>query len=175
VLPFQIFLLTFFMLIPISPVNAIFPTNLILLIWLPWWHVVRSTYKVWSRHYGLYNFRNLQVRTLPSAPYSRTLTADKKVKKKVKLSLYQAVKAHRVVIHRGFHIFSRQSAHRWRRGCQPYAPAALYPPGKGSVVGWDTILQAGRSRVRVPMRWIFFNLPNPFIRTMTLGSTQPRN
>jgi hypothetical protein len=25
--------------------------------------------------------------------------------------------------------FSRQSAHRWRWGCQPYAPAALYPPG----------------------------------------------
>jgi hypothetical protein len=23
--------------------------------------------------------------------------------------------------------FSRQSAHRWRWGCQPYAPAALYP------------------------------------------------
>jgi hypothetical protein len=26
---------------------------------------------------------------------------------------------------RGSHIFSRQSAHRWRYGCQPYAPAAL--------------------------------------------------
>jgi hypothetical protein len=24
-----------------------------------------------------------------------------------------------------------------------------------SVVGWGTMLQAGRSRVRVPMRWIF--------------------
>jgi hypothetical protein len=23
--------------------------------------------------------------------------------------------------------FSRQSAHRWRRSCQPYAPATLYP------------------------------------------------
>jgi hypothetical protein len=23
--------------------------------------------------------------------------------------------------------FSRQSAHRWRRGCQPYSPTALYP------------------------------------------------
>jgi hypothetical protein len=23
--------------------------------------------------------------------------------------------------------FSRQSAHRWRQDCQPYAPAALYP------------------------------------------------
>jgi hypothetical protein len=26
--------------------------------------------------------------------------------------------------------FSRQSAHRWRWGCQPYAPAALYTPGR---------------------------------------------
>jgi hypothetical protein len=36
--------------------------------------------------------------------------------------------------------FSRQSAHRWRWGCQPYAPAALYPPGRFliliSVRGW---------------------------------------
>jgi hypothetical protein len=35
------------------------------------------------------------------------------------------------------------------------------------------MLQAGRSRVRVPMRWISFNLPNPARRTMGLGSTQP--
>jgi hypothetical protein len=36
------------------------------------------------------------------------------------------------------------------------------------------MLQAGRSWVRVPMRWIFiFNLPNPSSRTMALGSTQP--
>jgi hypothetical protein len=34
--------------------------------------------------------------------------------KKVKLSLQQAVKAHRVVRRQGSHIFSRQSAHRWR-------------------------------------------------------------
>jgi hypothetical protein len=27
--------------------------------------------------------------------------------------------------------------------------------GRGSVVGWGTMLQAGRSRVRVPMRWNF--------------------
>jgi hypothetical protein len=39
------------------------------------------------------------------------------------------VKAHRVVRRRGSHIFSRQSAHRWLWG-QPYAPAALYPPGR---------------------------------------------
>jgi hypothetical protein len=35
------------------------------------------------------------------------------------------------------------------------------------------MLQAGRSRDRVPMRWIFSNLPNPFRRTMALGWTQP--
>jgi hypothetical protein len=35
------------------------------------------------------------------------------------------------------------------------------------------MLQARRSRVRVLMRWIFFNWPNPSSRTMTLGSTQP--
>jgi hypothetical protein len=31
----------------------------------------------------------------------------------------------------------------------------------GSVVGWGTMLQAGKSRDRVPMRWILSNLPNP--------------
>jgi hypothetical protein len=35
---------------------------------------------------------------------------------------------------------STQSAHRWRWGCQPYAPASLYPPGRFlvliSVRGW---------------------------------------
>jgi hypothetical protein len=38
-----------------------------------------------------------------------------------------------------------------------------------------TMLQTGRSRVRVPMRWIFFNLPNPSNRTMALGLTPPLN
>jgi hypothetical protein len=35
------------------------------------------------------------------------------------------------------------------------------------------MLQAGMSRVRVSMRWIFFNLLNPSSRTTALGSTQP--
>jgi hypothetical protein len=35
------------------------------------------------------------------------------------------------------------------------------------------MLQAGRSPVRIPDEVGFFNLPNPFNRTMTLGSTQP--
>jgi hypothetical protein len=33
--------------------------------------------------------------------------------------------------------------------------------------------QAGRSQVRVPMRWVFFNSPNPSSRTMAPGSTKP--
>jgi hypothetical protein len=36
--------------------------------------------------------------------------------------------------------FPRQLAHKWRWGCQPYAPATLYPPGRFlvliSVRGW---------------------------------------
>jgi hypothetical protein len=35
------------------------------------------------------------------------------------------------------------------------------------------MFQVRRSRVRVPKRWIFFNLPNPSSRPMALGSTQP--
>jgi hypothetical protein len=33
--------------------------------------------------------------------------------------------------------------------------ARVYVGARGSVVGWVNMLQAGRSRVRVPMRWIF--------------------
>jgi hypothetical protein len=60
--------------------------------------------------------------------------------KKVKLFLWQSVEAHRVLRRRGSCIFSRQSAHRWRWSCQPYAPAVLYRPGIFlvliSVIGW---------------------------------------
>jgi hypothetical protein len=31
----------------------------------------------------------------------------------------------------------------------------IYYSTRGSVVGWGTMLQVGRSRVRIPMRWIF--------------------
>jgi hypothetical protein len=34
------------------------------------------------------------------------------------------------------------------------------------------MLQAGRLRGRVPMRWIFFNLPNPSSHTVAMGLTQ---
>jgi hypothetical protein len=49
-------------------------------------------------------------------------------KEKVKPSLQPAVEAHRVVRRRDSHI-SRQSAQRWRWGCESKAPAALYPQG----------------------------------------------
>jgi hypothetical protein len=35
------------------------------------------------------------------------------------------------------------------------------------------MLQAGRSRVGVPVRWTIFSSPNPSSRTTALGSTQP--
>jgi hypothetical protein len=35
------------------------------------------------------------------------------------------------------------------------------------------MLQTGTSRDRVPMMWIFSNLPNPSGPPMALGSTQP--
>jgi hypothetical protein len=44
---------------------------------------------------------------------------------------------------------------------------------RGNVVVKALTLQTGRSRVRVPMRWIFSNLPNPSGRTMALRSTEP--
>jgi hypothetical protein len=44
---------------------------------------------------------------------------------------------------------------------------------RGSVVGWGTTLQAGRSRDRIPDEVDFFNLPNPSSRNMAQGSTQP--
>jgi hypothetical protein len=44
---------------------------------------------------------------------------------------------------------------------------------RGSVVGGGSMLQAGRSPVRVPDEVDFFNLHNPSSRTMALGSTQP--
>jgi hypothetical protein len=55
--------------------------------------------------------------------------------------------------------FSRQSAHRWRWCCQPYAPAVLYPPGRFlvllSVRGWvdfgPTMLLEGSGQLKNQM------------------------
>jgi hypothetical protein len=45
---------------------------------------------------------------------------------------------------------------------------------RGSVIGWGTLLEAGRSRVPFPIMSLdFFNWPNPSSCTMALGSTQP--
>jgi hypothetical protein len=44
---------------------------------------------------------------------------------------------------------------------------------RGSVVGWGTMLEAGRSRVQYPMMALdVLNLLNPSSRTMAHGSTQ---
>jgi hypothetical protein len=43
----------------------------------------------------------------------------------------------------------------------------------GSVIGWGTMLQAGRLPVRVPGEVDFINLPNPSSQTMAPRSTQP--
>jgi hypothetical protein len=45
---------------------------------------------------------------------------------------------------------------------------------RGGRVGWGTVLQAGRSRVRFPTKSLhFFSLPNTSSRTIALRSTQP--
>jgi hypothetical protein len=36
-----------------------------------------------------------------------------------------------------------------------YRPNIILVGARGSVVGWGTMLQAGRSRVQIPMRWNF--------------------
>jgi hypothetical protein len=54
-----------------------------------------------------------------------------------------------------------------------FIPTYTYRGVRGSVVGWGTTLQAGRSRDRIPNEVDFFNLFNPSSRTMALGSTQP--
>jgi hypothetical protein len=47
--------------------------------------------------------------------------------KRGKIILVQAAEAFRVASGWGSHIF-RHSAHRWRQGCQPYAPAGIPAP-----------------------------------------------
>jgi hypothetical protein len=52
-------------------------------------------------------------------------------------------------------------------------PTTIGWRARGAVVDWGTMLQAGRSPNWVPDEVDFFNLPNPFSRTMALVSTQP--
>jgi hypothetical protein len=44
---------------------------------------------------------------------------------------------------------------------------------RSSIVGWGTMLQAVRSRVRLPVKSLDFNWSNPSSHSMALGSTQP--
>jgi hypothetical protein len=57
--------------------------------------------------------------------YGKKLAVGK-IKKKVKISLLQAVEALGLREVEAPTLL-RQTANRWRQGCQPYAPAALYP------------------------------------------------
>jgi hypothetical protein len=50
---------------------------------------------------------------------------------------------------------------------------AVYLGARGSIVGSGTMLQAGRSPVRVPDDVDFLNSPNPSSRTLALGWTYP--
>jgi hypothetical protein len=73
-------------------------------------------------------------------------------------------------------IFSRNPDNTESNNRRPPEHRSPYEPhlgARGNVVGWGTMLQAGRSRVRFPMRSGFFNWRNPSGRTMALGSTQP--
>jgi hypothetical protein len=54
---------------------------------------------------------------------------------------------------------------------QPYH--STQSGSRGRVVGWGTMLQAGRSRVRFPMSSLqFFSWPNPSSNIVAMGSTQ---
>jgi hypothetical protein len=48
----------------------------------------------------------------------------------------------------------------------------FYLGARGSVDGWDTVLQAGRSRVRFPMRSLDFSI-DLILRALAVASTQP--
>jgi hypothetical protein len=78
--------------------------------------------------------------------------------------------------------FSTQSTHRWRWGCQPCAPAALFPPGSFlvliSIRGWvdprAIVRLEGLRKLKNPMTSLRIELYNnnhsnyPFIHFFTL-------
>jgi hypothetical protein len=74
-----------------------------------------------------------------------------------------------------FLLFCFGLSHYWKLPYTQYEPEYLEADkeSRGSVVGWGTMLQAGRLPVRVSDEVDFFSLPNPSSRTMALGSTQP--
>jgi hypothetical protein len=62
--------------------------------------------------------------------------------------------------------------------CDSYFKILVYKlsrgRARGSVVGWGSMQQAGRSRVRFSTRSLDFSIePNTSSRIMTLGSTEP--
>jgi hypothetical protein len=92
-------------------------------------------------------------------PYQNTINWTN-VRRKVKLSLRQAVKACRVIRHRGSPTFSRQSAHRWGVKLSALrAGRALHSQFPGTHFCW---------RLSHPQ-----DHSNPSSRTAALGLTQP--
>jgi hypothetical protein len=56
----------------------------------------------------------------------------------------------------------------WRM-CWHFNSHVVISWARSGVVVWGTMGQAGRSWVRVPMRWIFFNVPKSSSSTVALG------
>jgi hypothetical protein len=84
------------------------------------------------------------------------------------------VKSLSLFLHRSFYHSVPQSATRKQKCVARFFYNSPIPIARGNAVGWGTMLQAGRSRVRFPMRSLdFFNWPNPSSRTVSLGLTQP--
>jgi hypothetical protein len=82
--------------------------KILCLIWIP-----NADYLVYKNRTKIYPESD------ESSPYPETLF----LLQKVKVSLLQAMEAHRVKAP----TLLRQTANRWRQVCQAYAPAALYP------------------------------------------------
>jgi hypothetical protein len=91
-----------------------------------WIHTLRKTITEVSQYYIRYLNRDWS--RLPLEYKSRPLPLDE-YKVKVKISLLDAW---RPLGLRNFEAltFLIKTANRWRQGCQPYAPAALYSPGR---------------------------------------------
>jgi hypothetical protein len=72
-------------------------------------------------------------------------------------------------------IFEGSQVIYWLRGTWPIYTIFLCRlwGARGSVVGWVTMLKAGRSRFQVSMKSLDFLLISLIFPTQTLGSTQP--
>jgi hypothetical protein len=60
--------------------------------------------------------------------------------------------------------------HQWDKDRE--VPCSVFYLTRGSVVGWGTMLQAVRSRVRVPMRWNFSSFQPHYGPGVDLGSNR---